>query len=71
MHITVWTVVHTVLMATINSYGKEQISTPTLRRIKTRPINKKFLMTDYVLNICPCAKFDQQELLGGRHFENK
>ena len=39
-HITVWTVVQTVLTATFNSYGDSQISTP--HKINTpEPIDKK------------------------------
>ena len=46
-HITVWTVVQTVLTATFNSYGDRQISTPY--KINTpEPIDKKFGTVDYV-----------------------
>jgi len=46
-HITVWTVVQTVLTATFNSYGNRQISTPY--KINTpEPIEKKFGTIDYV-----------------------
>ena len=54
--ITVWTVVQTVLTATLNSYGNRQISTPT-RSIPLSWSTKKVGTVDYVHERTPYTKF--------------
>jgi len=62
--ITVWTVVQTVLMATFNSYGDRQISTP--HKINTpEPIDKKISTIDYVREGTSYTKFGRNPSLGG------
>jgi len=64
--ITVWTVVQIVLTATFNSYGDEQISTPSPHKITTtEPIDKKFRTTDYVREGTHCTKFGTNSPSGG------
>jgi len=63
MFITVWTVVHTVLTVTFNSYGDRQISTPY--KINTpEPIDKKFGTIDYVREGTSYTKFGRNPSTG-------
>jgi len=65
MYITVWTVVHTVLTATFNSYGDRQISTPPHKINTLEPIDKKFGTIDYVRERTSYTKFGRNPSTGG------
>jgi len=63
-HSLVWMVVQTVLMATFNSYGNRQISTP--HKINTpEPIDKMIGTIDYIHKGTSYTKFGRNPFTGG------